>query len=114
MLVLGADTVFRDGSLVNKVGTTALAEEANSAGIPVVVACETFKLAPYDSPQEALEAWDRPPELEGIFEDTPPHLIDRYYTDEGVFEPDEIASLVDQTPFLREGYALLQPERAAR
>ncbi len=114
VLVLGADTVFRDGSLVNKVGTTALAEAAKRAGIPVIVACETFKLAPYSSPQEALEAWDRPAELEAIFEDTPAELIERYVTDEGIFEPDEIASLIDQTPFLREGYALLQPERSAR
>ena len=53
-------------------------------------------------------------ELEAIFEETPPELIDRYVTDEGVFEPDEIASLIDQTPFLREGYAMLQPERSAR
>ncbi len=114
ILVLGADTVFRDGSLVNKVGTTSLAEAAKSADVPVVVACETFKLAPYESPAEALEAWDRPAELEAIFEETAPELIDRYVTDEGVFEPDEIASLIDQTPFLREGYAMLQPERSAR
>ncbi len=114
ILVLGADTVFRDGTLVNKVGTTALAEAAKNADVPVVVACETFKLAPYESPAEALEAWDRPAELEAIFEETQPELIDRYVTDEGIFEPDEIASLIDQTPFLREGYAMLQPERSAR
>jgi translation initiation factor 2B subunit (eIF-2B alpha/beta/delta family) len=114
VLLLGADTVFCDGSLVNKVGTAEIAEAAKSAGIPVVVACETFKLAPFDSPQEALAAWDGDPELEEIFEETPATSIDRYVTDEGIFEPDEIASLVDRTPFLRDGYALLVPARTAR
>jgi ribose 1,5-bisphosphate isomerase len=110
VLALGADTVFLDGSMVNRAGTTALAEAARAAGIDVVVACETFKLAPYESPDEALEAWGAS-ELEEIFELTDAGAIDRYVTDEGVFTPDEIAVLVDRTPFMREGYALLQPAR---
>ena len=39
---------------------------------------------------------------------TPPDLIDRYVTEEGMVAPDEIAALVDRTPFLREGYELLR------
>jgi hypothetical protein len=31
-------------------------------------------------------------------------------TEEGVCAPDEIAALVDRTPFLREGYELLHGE----
>lgn len=107
LLLLGADTVFADGSLVNKAGTAALAEAARAADVPVAVAFETFKLAPYQSAEEALEAWDDA-ELEDIFDLTPPESIGRYVTDEGVFEPDEIPALVDRTPYLREGYALLR------
>ncbi len=45
LLLLGADTVFRDGSLVNKVGTRDLTKAAKEAGVPVVVACEVLKMA---------------------------------------------------------------------
>jgi translation initiation factor 2B subunit (eIF-2B alpha/beta/delta family) len=98
ILVVGADSVFRDGSLVNKVGTNDLAKAANEARVPVVVACETFKLAPFDPTGEPKEE---------TFDLTPAERIDRYVTEEGVFPPDEVAALIDRTPFLRDGYALL-------
>jgi hypothetical protein len=31
-------------------------------------------------------------------------------TEEGAYEPDEIGSLIDRTPFLRDGYELLAEE----
>jgi hypothetical protein len=34
-------------------------------------------------------------------------LIAEIVTEEGVFRPEEIAALVDRTPFLLEGYSLL-------
>jgi ribose 1,5-bisphosphate isomerase len=98
MLLLGADTVFRDGSLVNKIKTHGLAKAAKKAGVPVVVACEVLKLAPVDPYEPDEERVDL----------TPPDLIERYVTEEGSFAPDEIATLVDRTPFLREGYELLR------
>jgi translation initiation factor 2B subunit (eIF-2B alpha/beta/delta family) len=98
LLLLGADTVFRDGSLVNKIKTHGLAKAAKKAGVPVIVACEVLKLAP-DDPYE--------PDEERV-DLTPARLIDRYATEEGIFAPDEIAALVDRTPFLREGYELLR------
>jgi translation initiation factor 2B subunit (eIF-2B alpha/beta/delta family) len=108
LLLLGADTVFADGSLVNKAGTAHLAAAARSADVPVVVAFETFKLAPYQSAEEALESWGGGGELEDIFDVSPAKSINSYATDEGMFEPDEIAALVDRTPYLREGYELLR------
>jgi translation initiation factor 2B subunit (eIF-2B alpha/beta/delta family) len=113
LLLLGADSVFRDGSLVNKAGTSDLAQAANEAGVPVVVACETFKLAPFDPPGKEGSEWgDLAPDDEP-FDLTPSDRIDRYVTDEGIVRPDDIAALVDRTPFLREGYELLR-ETAAR
>lgn len=100
-VLLGADSVFRDGSLVNKSGTSDLAKAANEVGVPVLVACETFKLAPSDPEEPGEDA----------FELTPAEQIDRYITEEGVFPPDEIAALVDRTPFLRDGYELLRGQR---
>ena len=97
LLLLGADTVFHDGSLLNKVGTTGLAKAAKKANVPVIVACEVLKLAPED-PRDPGE--DR-------FELTDPKDIDSYVTEEGEFPPQDIAALVDRTPFLHDGYALL-------
>jgi ribose 1,5-bisphosphate isomerase len=98
LLLLGADTVFRDGSLVNKIGTHDLTKAAKKASVPVVVACEVLKLVPDDT---------RGPDEER-FDLTPPEQIDRFVTEEGPFAPDEIGALVDRTPFLREGYELLR------
>ena len=92
---MGADTVFHDGTLSNKPGTHALAETAAEAGVPAIVACEVIKLAPLDAP--APDALDL----------TPPELIDSIVTEEGTHPADEIGALIDRTPFLRDGYALL-------
>jgi translation initiation factor 2B subunit (eIF-2B alpha/beta/delta family) len=97
VVVVGADTVFRDGSVVNAAGTCALAKTASRAGVPVIVAAETIKLVPAD-PTE--------PEEEG-FDLTPADLIDRIATEEGIFPPADILALVDRSPFLRAGYDLV-------
>jgi translation initiation factor 2B subunit (eIF-2B alpha/beta/delta family) len=108
LLLFGADTVFLDGTLCNKVGTTALAQAAVDKGVDVIVAAEIFKLAPL----QAAEAPEPSPAERELFELTPPELLALIVTEEGEHPPDQIAHLVDRTPFLREGYALLQPTRA--
>jgi translation initiation factor 2B subunit (eIF-2B alpha/beta/delta family) len=97
VLLVGADTVFRDGSLVNKVGTTGMAEAAKKAGVPVLVACEVIKLSPAEPRDPGEERFDL----------TDPKHIDLFLTEEGAFKPDDIAALIDRTPFLRDGHALL-------
>jgi translation initiation factor 2B subunit (eIF-2B alpha/beta/delta family) len=99
LLLLGADTVYRCGTLCNKQGTRKLAEAAADQGVPTVVACEVLKLAP-------ITASDAP-ELSDDRDLTQPELIDCVITEEGRFLAEEIAALVDRTPFLREGYSLL-------
>ena len=105
MLLIGADTVFYDGWICNKVGTIPLAKAAADAVIPTVVAAEVIKLAPVPSTQA--------PELADIerslFELVPAELLTEIVTEEGDFSPDEIAALVDRVPFLSEGYALVLP-----
>jgi translation initiation factor 2B subunit (eIF-2B alpha/beta/delta family) len=105
IVLIGADTVFRDGTICNKVGTIPLAKAAADAGIPTIVAAEVIKLAPVPGSQA--------PELADIerslFELVPPELISEVVTEEGPFPPDEIATLVDRVPFLSEGYALVMP-----
>lgn len=100
LLLLGADTVFRCGNLCNKQGTRELAEAAADQGVPTLVACEVIKLAPIRVSDAPALSDDR--------DLTSPELIDCVITEEGRFLPDEIAALVDRTPFLRDGYALLR------
>ena len=98
LLLVGADTVFHDGTLCNKAGTRELAEAAADESVPALVACEVIKLAP-------INAADAPAAPE--FDLTPPELIDRVVTEEGAYLAEEIRALVDRTPFLRDGYSLL-------
>jgi translation initiation factor 2B subunit (eIF-2B alpha/beta/delta family) len=102
LLLLGADTVYRDGTLGNKFGTHPLAQAAHERGVPVAVALEVLKLSPHDSSDARHLAED------GTRDFTPPALLDQLVTEEGVFEPGEVAALIDRTPFLREGYELLR------
>ena len=106
LLLVGADTVFRDGSVCNKVGTAELAAAAGGLGVPVVVAGEVIKLAPI-GPGEALE------QIQGeqFFDVTPAEDVDEIVTEEGAFAASEIGVLIDRTPFLRDGYQLLRPLR---
>lgn len=45
LLLLGADSVFPDGSFANKVGTARLAKAAKAKGVEVVVCADSFKRA---------------------------------------------------------------------
>jgi translation initiation factor eIF-2B subunit delta len=104
LLLVGADTVFRDGTLCNKTGTRRLAERAREESVPVVVASEVLKLAPVDG----AEAPELDAEASALFDLTPPELLDLVVTEEGAYRSDEIHALVDRTPFLSEGYHLLR------
>ena len=109
LMLVGADTIFRDGSVCNKVGTATMASIAGEIGVPVVVAGEVIKLAPI-GPSEALE------QIQGeqYFDVTPTEDVDEIVTEEGAFASTEIGVLIDRTPFLRDGYQLLRPLRANR
>jgi len=99
LFLIGADTVFRDGAVCNKIGTRPLAEAAARVGVRTVVACEVIKLAPIDAPEYIDD---------DHFDVTPPELVDEIVTEEGAYPSDGVRSLVDRTPFLSEGYALLR------
>ena len=77
IFLIGADTVFRDGSVCNKVGTRALAEAAARHGVRTVVAAEVIKLAPIDAPARIDDEH---------FDITPRELIDEIVTEEGILE----------------------------
>jgi translation initiation factor 2B subunit (eIF-2B alpha/beta/delta family) len=106
LFLVGADTVYRDGTLCNKIGTHPLAEAAAAELVPTVVAAEVIKLAPID-------AADAPPLDEvarTLFDLTPAELIEEVVTEEGTHPIEDVSALVDRTPFLQEGYDLLRSD----
>lgn len=105
-VLVGADTVLADGSVVNKVGTRTLASAAAAQDVPVHVAAHTDKVAPPGhgvdleprDPDELLGA-DTPAAL-GVehptFDVTPPGVIDRYLTERGPLTPEEVGALAER------------------
>ena len=100
LVLVGADTIYEDGSIKNKIGTRALAEAAQRRGVRTVVACELLKLAPVPPPTVEDE-----PELRDTIAS---ELVDEIVTEEGLVVPEEVRSLIERTPFLRDGYRLLK------
>ena len=100
LVLVGADTVYEDGSIKNKIGTRSLAEAAHRMRVRTIVACELLKLGPGPAPIVEDE-----PELRDT---TPPELVDEIVTEEGPVVPADVKSLIERTPFLRDGYRLLR------
>ncbi|HEX5439344.1 MAG TPA: hypothetical protein VFW76_00540 [Ktedonobacterales bacterium] len=99
-VVLGADSVRADGSLVNKVGSYPLALVAREAGKPVYVLCETLKIAAPDFPlvlEEKDPAELLPESPDGLrarnpyFDVTSAALIAGYVTEQGVLDRETVA-----------------------
>ncbi len=103
-VVAGADSVLRDGALVNKIGTYPLALAARAAGKPFYGASEVMKIDTAHTADSFPPPSARPPdELEPppnvvarnvYFDLTPPELVTAYITDKGVYEPRRIAQLI--------------------
>ncbi|MFC6720856.1 NUDIX domain-containing protein [Halobacteriaceae archaeon SHR40] len=98
--VVGADTVFSDGCLINKVGTRPGALSATDADVPVLVGTATDKISHERTidleERAASELYDgtAPITVENpTFDLTPPSAIDQFVTERGSFDPGEIESL---------------------
>jgi ribose 1,5-bisphosphate isomerase len=98
-VVLGADSVRADGSVVNKVGTYPLTLAAQALRVPVYVVCETMKIAAPDfplvleemSPDEVLP---NPPAGVTVhnpyFDHTPAGLVTHIITEQGILSPADL------------------------
>lgn len=73
LLLVGADTVFSDGAVANKVGTLALARAARSARVKVVVLADSFKR---QLPGRGFLPEHSPETGSALFEVVPPAWID--------------------------------------
>jgi len=85
-LLVGADAILRDGSLVHKVGTRGLADAASAAGVPVYVLSGTSKMI-----ERTVRTIAPVPPL---FDVTPPSRIALYLTEIGAVPPGAVRSIV--------------------
>jgi ribose 1,5-bisphosphate isomerase len=109
-VLVGADSIAADGSVVNKIGTRSLAVIARERDTPIVVAAQTVKLDPATLSGHTVEIETRA-ETEVIsesdreeigeitvanpaFDVTPPRYVDAIITERGQFPPESIVTLM--------------------
>lgn len=102
LMLVGADSVLGDGSLLNHSGTLLLALAANQARVPLYVCCESDKFSAQLPATLTLEEHPReePPSAEHpqvrrrnfCFDITPPGLISAYITETGLSHPRKSAA----------------------
>jgi ribose 1,5-bisphosphate isomerase len=106
-VVVGADTIAANGDVVNKVGTSMVALSAREHGVPVYVAAETYKVAPWARTGAEVHIEERDPReiadgrtLPGIklynpvFDVTPARFVKRIVTEAGVVPPSRVLAQV--------------------
>jgi len=91
--LVGADSVLREGAVVNKVGTHGLARTAGDRKKPFYVACETLKFdARYDA-----GTWPGSSNSDGMnptFEITPADLVTLIVTERGTYGPEVVRTML--------------------
>jgi len=87
IVIVGADSVLADGSIVNKIGTRKIATEAEAKNVPFYVVCETSKLSAANLLGEEIE-------IAEIFDVTPSKLIRKIVTELGYLEPGDVAARI--------------------
>ena len=87
LVLVGADSVLADGSLLHKVGTRYIATAAHERGIPFYSVCETAKFSTADFLGE-------PVQTSNLFDVTPSQYVSKYLTETGVVEPREVESRI--------------------
>lgn len=100
-VVIGCDTILRDGAVVNKTGSAILSMAASARGVPVIVLGTTLKFSrtkePITETHAAAEVWPRAPQGITInntyFEKVPAGHIRYLVLETGVFTPRRIAGL---------------------
>ena len=109
-VLVGADAIAADGSVVNKIGTSGLAVVARERGTPVMVAAQTLKLDPDTLTGQTVdiemrsEAEVLPDERRAdvgdvrvenpAFDVTPPRHVDAIVTERGQFPPESVVTLM--------------------
>ena len=114
-VLVGADSITADGSVINKVGTAGLAVSARERGVPIMVAAQTIKLHPDTMTGHTVEIEMRDEQevlsenaRAGIsgpgdddlavenpaFDVTPPRYVDAIVTERGQYPPESVVVLI--------------------
>lgn len=108
-VLVGADAIGPDGTVLNKVGTRTVAVVAASEGVPVTVVAASDKvdadgtLRIESAGRSTVYDGDAPVDVASpLFDRTPPELVDRIVTERGTVPPDGIAALADERRSLTE------------
>ena len=88
IVLVGADSVLTDGSLLHKVGTKSIAAAAKERGIPFYSVCESMKFSTADFLGEPVQASNN------LFDITPGHDVSEYITETGAVEPSEVENRI--------------------
>jgi len=101
-VVVGADAVLADGSVVNKTGTRSAALAADREDVPLHAVCAADKISPDEEPRleagppKAVYDGDGDADLEALnptFDVTPPSLVTAVRTERGPFDTGEIRAV---------------------
>jgi translation initiation factor 2B subunit (eIF-2B alpha/beta/delta family) len=102
-VVVGADTVLRDGSIVNKTGTRGAALAAAREEVRLLVATAADKISPATEaileagPPEAVYDGQAPVAAENpTFDVTPADLVDGVVTEQGLLDVEEVVAVADR------------------
>lgn len=113
-IVVGADSILADGSVINKAGTALLGWAARGHGVPFYVLSETLKISPRawsgdltlleeHSGQEVWKQAGREIAVRNFsFDHTPAELITGIITEQGILGTDEIKRQAEQLEKLKE------------
>jgi len=88
LVLVGADSVLKDGSLIHKIGTGNIAIAAKKYGIRFCSSCETLKFSAQDFVGE------RPTFSADVFDLTPTEFVSNYITQDGEVEPGSVEKRV--------------------
>ncbi|QCJ45732.1 NUDIX domain-containing protein [Haloprofundus sp. MHR1] len=107
--LVGADTVFPDGSVANKAGTRMLALVAEREGVPLYVVAAADKVSaddefsPESRPESELYDGAAPLSVENpLFDRTPAAFVSGVVTESGVLDAEEVARLAEDRREWRE------------
>lgn len=102
-VLVGADAVLADGSVVNKVGTRTAAVAAEARDVPFRAVAATAKIAPDAgvTPREGDPATiydgDAPIEIDArVFDRTPADAVDAILTEEGALNRDDVERIAER------------------
>ena len=113
LAIVGADAIRADGSIVNKVGTRALALAAHALGKPVYALAESLKVVAPSYPVDLQESASTPllsqpiiglKERNPLFDLTPASLITSVVTEKGVVD---ITAIQRQADLAEKAYIAL-------